>query len=509
MSSSNVKPPATGIGSKGFLQDVRRLAATATNPLVDLGNIANNVLANPGALIPPLNPIPPSGRPPRYRAPLAAAPAPAPSAPPPPQAPAQGQSMRDYAIQKGIIPAPSEDSTAPAEWLHSGTFGCAYRPPLKCDGESTAKKGTVTKLMVESAAEEEIVEANKVRNIDPDQKYFVYAERACDRTIHGQTADSAAIEKCTPIRKVPAGEKAKLLVMSDGGDNLTDFAQSFRGSTLDFGRLRKALESMGNLFEGLKKLHDAGYVHFDIKPDNTVINSEFKTRFIDFGLTRSHLWKLPDTRYDVDYFAWPFQLHYLSDAFRNGFHRNSRIVDQGEYLKYALHTHLLSTRRYKPGARDLGMITRREVTNGQVEYVTPPNGFLPSELPLILSFRDNPKKFVSDIFVSTDVYSLGRTLAIFYYDLTEHKPSDGLRRISHPQYPELVEFSRLWYTMTEMMSHVMQEKRWTLQQAHDYYNSTILPNIPKFFPNNGASRRGTKRKTKGRRTRRRNFPRVG
>jgi serine/threonine protein kinase len=356
--------------------------------------------------------------------------------------------------------------------------------------------------MVESGAEAELVEANKVRNIDPDQKYFVYAERACDRTIHGQTADSAAIEKCTPIRKVPVGKKAKLLVMSDGGDNLTDFAQSFRGSTLDFGRLRKALESMGNLFEGLKKLHDAGYVHFDIKPDNTVINSEFKTRFIDFGLTRSHLWKLPDPRYDLDYFAWPFQLHYLSDAFREGFHRNSRIVDQGRYLESALYTHLMKSREHKPDARDLGMISRREVTNGQVEYNIPPNGFLPSEIPLIQSFRDNPKKFVSDIFVSTDVYSLGRTLAIFYYDVTEHKPIEGLTQISHTRHPELVEFSLLWYTMTEMMSHVIQAKRWTLQQSHDYYNGTILPSISKYFPKNGAKRRGTRRKKNGGRTRR-------
>jgi serine/threonine protein kinase len=417
----------------------------------------------------------------------------------PPPHPLAGQNMRDYAIKQGIVRADGNRNLIPPSdpakiLLPHGAYGCAYRPPLKCDGEFSAKKGTITKLMSKKHADDEIAEAAIVKSVDPVQKYFVYAERSCDKTVGVQNADTAEIEKCGPAGRIPTGEKASMLIMPDGGSSLArvQVKKSTRGPIL---------ASFRNLMVGLQRLHDAGHVHFDIKPDNIVTNDAYSTRFIDFGLMRPHNPPKPDIgMYMQNYPYWPFELKLLARGF-----------DMANLQTY-LESFMSQSIKYSLSSRDLDMI-RVPVTNK-----FPPHAAMAEWEDLLVDSTSNPLTG-SKILVGTDVYALGRAMAEFYNRITFHTPLNMMTEIEYGDPRQhgrtqaftpdmksditLSEFSKKWYTMTENMTHIVPSKRWSLLHAIDYFDTDISPIIKQYFPETGASRKGTKRNKSGGRTRRR------
>lgn len=414
------------------------------------------------------------------------------------------QTMHDYAVKQGIVRTDANRNLMPpvdpAKLLYQGAYGCAYRPPLTCDGEFSAKKGTITKLMSKKNADNEKKEAAIVQSVDPAQKYFVYAERSCDRTIGFNTPDTVEIEKCRAANSIPRGEKASMLIMDDGGSSL---------QRLDISKPAThgpVLASFRTLMVGLQRLHDAGHVHFDIKPDNIVTNGEFKTRFIDFGLMRPHNpYAVDNGIYIQNYPYWPFELKFLSNRIDLKTLQNELVRFRDDSIKFGM------------PSRDRGMLTG---TTGMF----PPEDVADEWLALNDDMKTDKIPTASKILIGTDVYALGRAMAEFYNRMTFHTPDKKMTEILYgnprdsgatkPFPPDkkkdiaLSEFSKKWYTMTENMTHLSPSKRWSLLHAIDYFDTDISPIIKQFFPETGASRRGTKRK-KGGRTRRRNFPRVG
>lgn len=65
----------------------------------------------------------------------------------------------------------------------------------------------------------------------------------------------------------------------DGG-SLTDFIKQYSGALQPL----VLWPIMLQLFLGLKYIHDKGYAHRDIKPDNILITKDFTIKYIDFGL---------------------------------------------------------------------------------------------------------------------------------------------------------------------------------------------------------------------------------
>jgi len=64
------------------------------------------------------------------------------------------------------------------------------------------------------------------------------------------------------------------------GGSLTDFINSYNGN-MPIGQLWPI---MLQLILGLKYIHDRGYAHRDIKPDNILITNDLTIKYIDFGL---------------------------------------------------------------------------------------------------------------------------------------------------------------------------------------------------------------------------------
>ena len=65
--------------------------------------------------------------------------------------------------------------------IASGSYGCVFKPPLKCKGENRPDEKYVSKLMLNQHANEEIKELIHVKSIintlpEKNQKYFIGPE---------------------------------------------------------------------------------------------------------------------------------------------------------------------------------------------------------------------------------------------------------------------------------------------------------------------------------------------
>jgi serine/threonine protein kinase len=381
-------------------------------------------------------------------------------------------------------PPPPPPTTPPAKFLRSGSYGCTYRPPLTCDGETTTEKNTVTKLIQDDDAQEELGFAKILEPIDPSQQYFIYPGRSCKRTLKIGQPDYSETSKCMPTTRL---DEAMLLIMPDGGTNLEDFdpPQDKYGATFSGAR---------NLLEGLKKLHDAEHVHFDIKPENLVgfIDGDVvKLRFIDFGLMKKHIdWQKDDYKFEFTYPWWIYEIRYLSDYYND----HDKIRQWKKYARDSL--------GYQSESRD-SQAWANPVTGG---IITPEIARESREL--YVEYQADKPNVGSRILVMNDGHSLGRSLEQFYYRLTSHSPDGSdivhtnakhrrmiitqdlgadqlyLHEMSQEAYEtqkKLAEFSKLWFHMCETMMHPRVTLRMSLADALKYFDETLAPAIPQYF----------------------------
>jgi hypothetical protein len=161
-------------------------------------------------------------------------------------------------------------------YVGHGTYGCGFRPALRCNGEDARRPGKFSKLVSKDTARDEIQFRNLLIRYDPDQQYFLYPETIC-RPAPYEPED--LIDSCP--HDFSDRRQARVIVLSKGGRALSKF-QPLAGDYPAF------FNSFLNLFEGLQRIHNDGIAHNDIKPDNVVTRrkatGEYVTRFIDFGL---------------------------------------------------------------------------------------------------------------------------------------------------------------------------------------------------------------------------------
>lgn len=167
-------------------------------------------------------------------------------------------------------------SSKKPSFINRGTYGCVYRPAIPC-GNKTSKKNTISKMFKRKSAVQNEKEAHEyMSSIDPTGKFTPSLIETC--TVEpSKYLDRGDIQKC-PFME--SGQEMTQIVYQDAGQELYDVA-GFHGFDKVFAR-------MGPLFDGLVRLHDAAFSHFDIKPDNITYNNGSKKVFlIDFGLASS------------------------------------------------------------------------------------------------------------------------------------------------------------------------------------------------------------------------------
>jgi len=302
------------------------------------------------------------------------------------------------------------------KYIGRGSFGCSFRPALKCVGEETVEQNAITKVLVEKDAEKEFKINQLLSVIDPEQIFTLYPYKMCKPIFYYYDKKEMG-SSCDDFLKV----KHRAIFLKDGGDNLTDVF--LRVPKHSFNKVHRALfRALHNLFIGLEYLHSKNFVHLDIKAANVVCKitsgKELKffglkigkptylMKFIDFGFSG-----LVDTVFtkknNFEYVVWPFELRFVKDSYLNG-------------------TSLLE-------AKDLN-IYLNTVANSRQNYVPywlyKGSSILPSidDYNTILKYLkslepEGKKEMRRDILKKADVYSLGLLLSECYYDLT------GIRKI--------------------------------------------------------------------------------
>lgn len=227
------------------------------------------------------------------------------------------------------------------KFLGEGSYGCVISPALSCKissinkpNRNTKKRGnnnkTVSKIIatpdnqVNDEIKDEIVISNKLKSIDPQQKYFITINEHCkikniprDRSnvvsvkyLNDSSSYYHKIEQKKLDKKycpIDLSMQPLNLVMPYGGYDLVEIANiinrygiSKKLSNIDtqaknklmigrmlFNNLKSCIK---NLLTGLFKMHQNRIVNRDIKEENIITNYNQNTkqvniRYIDYGLS--------------------------------------------------------------------------------------------------------------------------------------------------------------------------------------------------------------------------------
>jgi serine/threonine protein kinase len=181
--------------------------------------------------------------------------------------------------------------------IGQGSSGCVYTPRFDCDPSAPIEgdvqklnsKNTVSKISNAAWAEDEfdIYRRMKLDQYDPTESYHIGKPAKCKPL--NMTNICTSVTTPNPLQ----------LIYENGGVTLGNFKSSDDA--------KSALIGLSNVVRGINQLNQAGIYHFDIKPDNIVLDKKTGIcRLIDFGLAyhpsmgNSHL-----ATFQNVYMFWP------------------------------------------------------------------------------------------------------------------------------------------------------------------------------------------------------------
>ena len=179
--------------------------------------------------------------------------------------------------------------------IGSGEYGCVFKPALRCVGQPTPMKNTVSKFMDTYDAYDEMDELTKVDTIDPDNIFHLPKPTHC-RVAKPNSTERKFLRTCSIFNKQGAmtnpnwRNKYSLLQMVDGGQSFRQLVktvkQTVKQTEMSYDAIVRILNSMIPLFYGLVQMHASSFCHCDIKLDNIMFNSDtYISKYIDFGLS--------------------------------------------------------------------------------------------------------------------------------------------------------------------------------------------------------------------------------
>ena len=179
-------------------------------------------------------------------------------------------------------------------FVASGTYGCIFKPSLKCrdKSRSSAKSASPSEVVgkifadAKEAEIEQRIQESIVHQVDPEGVFTVKFINACEVT-EEQFRPEDETDECPHIIDRDLGAisptKYKQIVYSYGGISLESYLKKEKPS---WNKFKKLLFALGPIFEGVDKLNKMGWVHQDIKPGNILIH-DHGAFLIDFGLLTS------------------------------------------------------------------------------------------------------------------------------------------------------------------------------------------------------------------------------
>ena len=204
-------------------------------------------------------------------------------------------------------------------YVAEGTYGCVYRPPIKCKNGIKYTTGKVSKLMTRRAAKKEVTEYKLISKADKQQKYYTGPPISCE-------VDPADAKKemtpgeCKLFTENPNISDYELLIYNDGGFDLDKFVKTQLDKYLannPRGQTDLFFLNAFNLFAGIKLFLENDILHHDVKPQNIVFDPKtYRFNFIDFGLAekKSKLVNeiINETNKESFHWSYPMEFGFLN-----------------------------------------------------------------------------------------------------------------------------------------------------------------------------------------------------
>ena len=288
-----------------------------------------------------------------------------------------------------------------------GSYGCVHNPPLKCRNKPYNPDPTkVSKILTKKNANDELKEFKLIQSADKKEDFHLGKPTSClpDNNMYNQVA----INQCNRFNNFDI-EKYKLLLLENGGADLSKIEDKFKKLTLNNAnriRLENFWLDMARLIYGSKVLMDNGIVHHDLKQQNIVYNEKTgRVNFIDFGLmmtTKEMLKKANGSRYPFgEHWSFPPDIlfynyvDYKKLTSRKG--GEKIFVLREEWKKYMIASEIL---------QDDLMDINEELATGVTRMI---GAFFKTFNSLTNSDEDY-KKFINKSFETFDNYSIGFSL---------------------------------------------------------------------------------------------------
>lgn len=249
-----------------------------------------------------------------------------------------------------IIPKPfpilSDDSDdRNHKVIGKGAYGCVHKPSLRCKNKTVKSyKDKVSKFMITKNADAEMKEYKTIQTADPDHKLYLGEPVKC--APKNDTDNRNAIDKCNFRTSITNAHS--LLVMEDGGENLSEFARRFNLNPITPENKEKMelfwIEAQRILY-GLTVFFQNDIVHHDLKAQNIVYNEEKnRINFIDFGLMTSNqkiLEECKNSKYEsaIIHWSYPFELHLMN---KHSFNRVAKMnrPEKKKFIKNFVEKHI-------------------------------------------------------------------------------------------------------------------------------------------------------------------------
>ena len=240
------------------------------------------------------------------------------------------------------------------EKVGEGTYGCVFKPSLKCNTNIGSYENKVSKVMKNSEAAAELKEYKSISKIEGLEKYAITQPTLCKPIVDDNFVSSVSQCKNPSIKYVNRSKSLhSMLLYEDGGINITNFVVNIFKKVEEKDQ-HHFLTSLITLIDGLLFFKTKDIVHRDIKCDNIVYNiNNGKIKYIDFGLMIKNskaieLSKKSREDLAIDHSYWPTEnrcrnFNKYTTLSSCGYLKDNKNYSYDEFLKLAINSFDLYT----------------------------------------------------------------------------------------------------------------------------------------------------------------------
>ncbi len=309
-----------------------------------------------------------------------------------------------------------------------GSYGCVVHPSIPCDETNVQTRyKKVSKIFeYKEHANEELEVMNLLKHFDPKQEYSIKPLKSC--LIDLSKLPQKVLSEChfendyshnrndmtTNSSILTKQGKKKQILYENGGVELKGVFDFYPNLTYE-----DLLPYFRNIFKGIIKLKNAGFVHMDIKPRNIVFNFEnegHELRLIDFGLVQKikdikaslkiregDFWKrLQKTKY----FYYPFDFLLIDSLLNEDVPHGERLTNLEKKIQLRI-----PDRCKKDDIRDRN---KYQILNQFFLHIYTAQ-YYSRIVPMIKDTNKYIKHYAAELPYKIDVYSVGATLFEMYF----------------------------------------------------------------------------------------------